>query len=34
MIAPTGDGQPVAILNPVLVIRWCVALEGIFCARN
>jgi microcystin-dependent protein len=30
----TGGSQPFQILQPFLVINWCIALEGIFPSRN
>ena len=34
MIAPTGGGQPVPILQPLLCLSFIIALEGIFPSRN
>lgn len=34
MVAPTGGGQPHANVQPYLVLNYCIALEGIFPARN
>lgn len=34
MISNTGGNQPVDIRDPYLVMRWCVALVGIFPSRN
>jgi microcystin-dependent protein len=34
MIAPAGGGQPFSIINPILVMNYCIALQGIFPSRN
>lgn len=34
MIAPTGQNLPVAVQDPTVVIRYCIALEGVFPSRN
>lgn len=34
MIAPTGGSQPVAVLDPSQVIRYCIALVGIYPSRS
>ena len=33
MIAPTGSGAPVNVQDPTLVIRYCIALNGVFPSR-
>ena len=33
-IAPTGGNQPFPILQPLLVVNYCIALEGVFPSRN
>ena len=33
-IASAGGGQPVSVLQPFLVLNYCIALEGIFPSRN
>jgi microcystin-dependent protein len=33
MIAPTGGGQPVLTLSPILATNWCIALSGIYPSR-
>ncbi|MFL1495599.1 phage tail protein [Pseudomonas sp. O64] len=33
-ISPTGNGLPMAIMNPHLVLNFSIALEGIFPTRN
>ncbi len=33
-IAPAGGSQPVSIMQPFLVLNFCIALEGIFPSRN
>lgn len=32
--SPTGGNQPVPVLQPLLALNYCIALEGIFPARN
>jgi microcystin-dependent protein len=34
MTNPTGGSQPFNNMSPTLVMRWCIALEGIFPSRN
>lgn len=34
MIASTGSGSPINVLDPTLVIRYCIALVGIYPSRN
>jgi microcystin-dependent protein len=34
MIAPTGGGQPHTNIQPLLVMSYCIALQGIFPSRN
>jgi len=34
MIAPTGGNQPHENRQPMLVLNWCIALQGIFPSRN
>ena len=34
MIAPTGGGQPFDNRQPLLVLNFCIALQGIFPSRN
>ena len=34
MIAQTGGSQPHTNLQPLLVLTWCIALQGIFPSRN
>ncbi len=34
MISPTGEGQPFSIVQPVLTLNFCIALQGIFPSRN
>lgn len=34
MIAPTGGGQTFSVIDPTLVIRYCVALFGVYPSRN
>ncbi|MGX0975010.1 microcystin-dependent protein [Roseovarius sp. MBR-51] len=34
MIAPTGGGQPVSVQDPTVVIRYCIALQGVFPSRS
>ncbi len=34
MITNTGGGQPVSKRSPYLVMRWCVALQGVYPSRN
>jgi len=29
-----GSGTPLGIVNPVLVLNFCVALQGLFPSRN
>lgn len=31
---PIGSGSPLGIVNPVLVVNFCVALQGLFPSRN
>ena len=31
---PTGNGIPIPIRPPYLTIQWCIALQGVFPARN
>lgn len=33
-ISPTGGNQPISLMQPYLVLTFCVALEGIFPSRN
>jgi microcystin-dependent protein len=33
-VDPTGNGLPFSLLNPYLVLNFCIALEGIFPSRN
>jgi microcystin-dependent protein len=33
-IAPTGGGQPINVLQPYLVLNYCIALTGIFPSQN
>ncbi|CAH0243164.1 phage tail protein [Pseudomonas mediterranea] len=33
-VAPTGNGLPMAIMNPFLVINFSIALNGLFPSRN
>jgi microcystin-dependent protein len=33
-VAPTGNGLPMAIMNPVLAINFSIALQGYFPSRN
>ncbi|MGB3848303.1 tail fiber protein [Sphingopyxis sp. YF1] len=33
-VAPAGNSQPVSNRPPYLTMRWCIALQGIFPARN
>ncbi|WP_413793529.1 MULTISPECIES: phage tail protein [unclassified Pseudomonas] len=33
-VAPTGNGQPMAIMNPFLALNFSVALNGLFPSRN
>ncbi|MFJ2710473.1 phage tail protein [Pseudomonas sp. NPDC087346] len=33
-ISPTGNGQPMPIMNPYLVLNFSIALQGIFPSRN
>lgn len=32
--APAGGSQPFSIMNPYLVINYCIALQGVFPSRN
>lgn len=32
-IAPSGGGQPIAIRDPYLSVRWCIATQGVFPSR-
>ncbi len=32
--SPTGGSQPVPLLQPYLVLRWCIALNGIYPSRS
>ena len=34
MIAPTGSSAPIDVLDPTQVIRYCIALQGVFPSRN
>jgi len=34
MIALTGEGAPISIVDPALVIRYCIALFGVYPPRN
>ncbi|HCE22964.1 MAG TPA: phage tail protein, partial [Hyphomonas sp.] len=34
MIVPSGGNQPVAVQDPTQVIRYCIALEGVFPSRS
>ena len=34
MVNPTGGNQPFGIMQPYLVLNYCIALEGIFPSRN
>lgn len=34
MIQPTGNGQPLQIVQPFLAVNWCMNLYGIFPSRN
>jgi microcystin-dependent protein len=34
MILPAGDSQPVPNLQPLLVLNFCIAMQGIFPSRN
>jgi microcystin-dependent protein len=34
MVNPNSGGQPFSIVQPYLVLTWCIALEGIFPSRN
>lgn len=34
MIQNTGGGQPFSIMNPYLVIQWCIATQGIYPSRS
>lgn len=34
MIAPTGGSQPLGTLDPTLVVRYCVALFGVYPSRS
>ena len=34
MIEPAGSNQPINVQTPALVMRWCVALEGLFPSRS
>jgi len=29
-----GGSQPMSIINPILALNWCIAMEGIFPSRN
>ncbi len=33
-VGMTGGGAPVGIRNPYLVMRWCIALQGVYPSRN
>ncbi|HEY1090519.1 MAG TPA: tail fiber protein [Burkholderiaceae bacterium] len=33
-VSPAGGSQPVGIRNPMLGLRYCIAIEGIFPSRN
>jgi microcystin-dependent protein len=32
--APTGGGAPIPIVQPYVVLNWCIATQGIFPSRN
>jgi microcystin-dependent protein len=34
MIKPTGNNQPFQIIQPLLALNYCIALEGVFPSRN
>jgi microcystin-dependent protein len=34
MIVPSGGNQPVNVQDPTQVIRYCIALQGIFPPRS
>jgi microcystin-dependent protein len=34
MIGSTGGGQPLGVLQPLLTVNFCIALQGIFPSRN
>lgn len=34
MLRNTGGGQSISIMNPFLVIQWCIATQGIFPSRS
>ena len=34
MIKNSGGGQPMQIMNPYLVIQWCIAIDGIYPSRS
>ncbi|HTW08396.1 MAG TPA: tail fiber protein [Acidimicrobiales bacterium] len=34
MISPAGGSQPVPVVQPVLALNFCIALQGIFPSRN
>ena len=34
MIAPTGGNAPIDVLDPTQVIRYCIALFGVYPSRN
>lgn len=34
MVGSTGGGQPFSVVQPLLVLNFCIALEGIFPSRN
>ena len=34
MIAPTGSGSPISVLDPTQVVRYCIAQFGIYPSRN
>ncbi|MCW3849575.1 tail fiber protein [Sphingomonas sp. LB-2] len=34
VVTPNGGGQPHNNLQPLLVINWCIAVQGIFPSRN
>lgn len=33
-VGPTGDGRPFSIINPMTVLKFCMASEGIYPPRN
>jgi microcystin-dependent protein len=30
VVAPTGGGEAFSVVGPVLVLTWCIALEGVY----